>query len=358
MRKKWIVVAAVAVLAGGAYVALRPHSGAKPAANPAAAQVVVRKASVATAPVKLGPIRTVLTTHGIIEPLLEVDVAAQAPGKVMQVLFKEGETVKVGQPLIRLDERAIRAQLDAARATSDRDRTALERSMRLAQRGIKSSAAVDDSRTTLATSQANERSRTVDLSLMTITAPFAGTVGPAKVEMGSFVTAGQKVVHLVDRSRLRVSFRVAEKLLPQLRVGLPIEASAESLGDTVLKGAVTLLDPTVEPDSRSVLLRAEFEPVKGDVTPGLFVRVGVILRERPQVMLIPRQALMASLSGNYVYRVEDGKAKRVKVTIGEREGDWLEVTDGLAPADQVVAVGQFKLEDGMAVETTPFSPKQ
>lgn len=357
IRPKRILVGgvlAVAVLGGG-FAALRSPPPEPSAAAPVAPPPVSRKAAVSTLRVASGPIRSVLTTHGLIEPLLEVDVAAQTAGKVTAVLFKEGQTVKAGQPLVRLDERTVRAQLAAAKATSDHDRTALERSMRLAQKGIKSAAAVDDSRSTLASSQANEQARAVDLSLMTIAAPFSGVVGPAKVEIGSFVAAGQAVVHLVDRSRLRVSFRLPEKLKPQLRTGLPVEVSAESIGNRVLKGTVTLLDPTVEPDSRSVLLRADLDKAGQDIDPGLFVRIGIILRERSEVLQLPRQALLASLAGTFVYRIENGFAHRVRITTGEREGERVEVVSGLTAGDEVVVTGQFKLEEGMAVETSPFS---
>lgn len=209
--------------------------------------------------------------------------------------------------------------MDAARAASERDRTALERSLRLAKRGVKSEAAVEDSRSTLASSQANEQVRAVDLSMMTVTAPFDGIAGPSNVEVGSFVSAGYKIVHLVDRSNLRVSFRVAEKVLPKLHTGLPIEASAESIGAAILGGKVTLIDPTVEMDSRSVLLRADIDAAGRPITPGLFVRVNLILRERDNALLIPKQALMASLSGNFVYRIDNGAAHRVRVEVGERE---------------------------------------
>lgn len=353
MNKKTILVLTAAALAVAGGLLLRP--AAPPPASKADSAVSQRKAAVEVTTVTKGPIRTLHPSYGVIESQASVDLAAQTPGQVTRILFKEGDWVKAGQPLIKLDDRSVRAQLEAARAASDHDRALMERSMRLAQKGIKSKAAVEDSRTSLVRSQAEEQVRQADLSLMTVTAPFAGFVGPAKVEVGGFANAGQPLVHLEDRSRLRVTFRVAEKLLPQMRPGLPIEARADSIGPNPVKGTVIMVDPTVEPESRSVLVRAELSNAGANVYSGLFVHIGVVLAERADAVLVPKQALMSSLSGSYVYRVDQGVARRVKVALGEREGNMVEITGGLQPGDTIVAAGQFKLEEGMAVETTPFT---
>lgn len=353
-RMKWVFIAIGAAVVAG--LLLRPRS---PTEKPEAGQLVVtRKMAVEAVTAAPGRIRTLYPTFGVIEPQAAVDLSAQSAGQVTKVLFKEGDSVQTGQPLVKLDDRTVKAELEAAKAGSIHDRSALERSERLAQKGIKSAAAVDDSRTSLVKSQAGEQVRAANLSLMTITAPFSGIVGPSEVEIGSFVSAGQKIVRIEDRSRLRVTFRVAEKVLPLMHPGLPIEATAESIGAKAAKGIVTMVDPSVEPDSRSVLLRAQLEKTDGAVYPGLFVHINIILGDRPDALLVPRQALVASLAGNFLYRIDDGVVHRVKVVLGEREGDMVEIVRGLVAGDRVVAVGQFKLEEGMPVETTPYSSYQ
>jgi len=353
-RVKWVFIT-VAIAAVAAYF-LRPQTP-EPVKD-AGALVSTRTASVEEAVATPGRIRSALLTYGVIEPLVGIDLAVQSPGQITAVLFKEGDRVQTGQPLVKLDDRTVKAELESAKAASLHDRTVLDRSMRLAEKGIKSTAAVDDSRTSLARSQASEQVRATDLSLMTVTAPFTGVIGPSKVGVGSFVSSGQKIAHLEDRSRLRVTFRLPERMLPLLHPGLAIEATAESIGSQVLKGVVTIVDTSSEPDSRAVLLRASFDNVEGAASPGLFVHINVILSERSDALLIPRQALVASLSGNFVYRIDHGVAHRVKVTLGEREGDSVEVVAGLKAGDHVVAAGQFKLEEGIAVETVPYTPNR
>jgi membrane fusion protein (multidrug efflux system) len=318
-----------------------------------AGDVPAHRIAVQVVPATVGQVQERLASYGTIEPRAGVDLSPQSAGHITAILFNDGDAVRKGQPLVRLDDRVARTQLQSAQAKSDLDRANLSRTLDLNAKGIKSASAVEEMRANLTGSMSSEKARQAQLDLMTVAAPFDGVLGPRRVEVGSFVQPGQTVVRLEDRTQLRVPFRVAEKLLPRLRRGCRVEAWADSLGSSKLVGTLTVIDPSAEPESRSILLRADFPEADGRAYSGLFVHVEVILAERQDALLIPQQAVLTSLSGAHVFRVEGGVARRTPIVTGAKQGDGIEVVSGLAPGDQVVVAGHFKLEDGAAVDAVP-----
>ncbi|MEN2977914.1 efflux RND transporter periplasmic adaptor subunit [Tistrella bauzanensis] len=307
-----------------------------------------------------------LSTFGTIEPRAMIVLSPQAGGHVTEVLFQEGGRVAAGQPLVRLDDRVARSELASAQAAARLDRETLERDSELGRRGTKSRADIDRSRAALAASQASLAVKQTQLDLLTLRAPIDGVTMTRKVEVGSFLSPGEEAVTVADHSQLRVTFRLSERLLPRLSVGQPVTITAESLGTRPIEGKVTLVDPSVEADSRSVLLRAGLTPadIAGRaVYPGLFVNVSLELGRRTGAILVPRPAVQSSLSGDYVFVVEPdasghdtGRVVRRAVTIGaDGTDDRVEVVSGLDEGTAVVSTGQFKVEDGMRVAIAPAS---
>ncbi|MAD36181.1 MAG: efflux transporter periplasmic adaptor subunit [Tistrella sp.] len=298
-----------------------------------------------------------LITFGTVEPVARIVLSPQSGGHVVAVLFREGEAVKQGQPLVRLDQRVAEAELASARATAALDAQNLKRDEELGRRGTKSRADIDQSRAAVAASRAALEVKQTQLDLLTLRAPIDGVAGTRKIEVGSFLSPGEEALTVEDRSRLRVTFRVSEKLLPRLKTGLPVTLSSQSLGPDPIQGRVTLVDPSIEPDSRSILLRAELTQAEiggRPIHPGLFVNVDLLLDSREGAVLVPRPAVMSSLSGDYVYVADNGKAVRRPVTIGaEGDGGTVEIVTGLDAGTPVIVEGQFKVEDGMRIDPVP-----
>lgn len=307
------------------------------------------RTAVEAVPVEAGTVRDELWSYGTLEPQQTVKIASQTAGSIDAILFKPGERVKAGQPLIRLDERIARARVEAAEAKAALTDENLQRASQLASRGLQTVANLDQARADSVAANASLRVEETQLKLLTLTAPFDGIVAPAEFDAGAYVSPGQTIVQLEDRSALRLVFRVSENELPKLKPGQPFTVMAASLGGRVLEGRVVYFDSSIETANRSVVVRGEIANADYAVMAGLFVRVRLLLGERPGTLLVPETAVMATLAGPYVFRVQDGVARRTPVKTGARQDGRIEVVSGLKAGEQVVVVGQFKLEDGVPV---------
>ncbi|MFZ5464058.1 MAG: efflux RND transporter periplasmic adaptor subunit, partial [Pseudomonadota bacterium] len=184
-----------------------------------------------------------------------------------------------------------------------------------------------------------------------IRAPFAGIVGIRNVAVGDYVKEGQDLVNLEDIATLKVDFRLPETLLTRLHKGQAVEVTSDALKGAVFKGTVDAIDPMLDTSGRAVLLRARLANPDLKLRPGMFVRVQLAFGAERQALAVPEQALVPAGNDNFVFRVVEGKAQRVKVRIGQRRGTAVEIVEGLQPGDEVVTAGQLKLREGVAVRT-------
>ncbi len=303
---------------------------------------------------------------GTVSAISGVDVSGQASGVIESINFKANDRVKLGQVLVQLDDAITRAGLVAAKSTLAVKQDALTRAQQLFDRNI--SATADLQAAQNAVDQAKGALEVIEATLAqkAITAPFAGTIGIPKVDLGEYLAAGTAVATLQDLSKMRVDFTVPEQALPEISLGQPV-----SLGLTEdhldFKGAITGIDPKIDATSRLVSVQAVVDNDNGTLRPGQFARVKVELPEEPSVIALPQTAVVISLYGSYVYQVvskpaEGGKgtdngqpaaptlqAKQVFVETGRRSGTEIEITKGIEPGMQIVTSGQNKLSNGSQV---------
>ncbi|OCX65938.1 efflux transporter periplasmic adaptor subunit [Thioclava sp. SK-1] len=287
------------------------------------------------------------------------DLAAEAAGIVREIKFSANDSVEKGQLLVQIDDRQERADLAAAQAGLELAQTALTRAQALRDRGVSAVSALDEA--TAASSEANATVEKLRAALETkqLTAPFSGTVGIPQVEAGQFVTAGTTYATLQNQTEMRVDFTLSEQQAAQAHAGMPVQIYSED-GALELSGAITGIEPKIDPNSRLVTLRAEIPNDDGDLTPGQFVRVRVILPTESGVIALPQTAVASSLYGDSVYVVTeetpDGAdepkmiARQVFVTLGRRSGGMIEIVKGVSDGDQVVDAGQNRLSPGATVK--------
>jgi membrane fusion protein (multidrug efflux system) len=167
--------------------------------------------------------------------------------------------------------------------------------------------------------------------------------------VGDYVKEGQDLVTLEDISALKVDFRVPEQLLAALRPGQAVEMGSDALPGRKYVATVDAIDPLVDQAGRAVLLRARLRNSDGQLRPGMFVRTRLIVSQRQNALTVPEEALVPVGADQFVFRIADGKAQRVKVRVGVRRAGAVEVVEGLAAGDTVVTAGQLKLRDGVQV---------
>lgn len=362
MRKALVGTAVVALIAGvgalsywagthssdtkQASAAAAPANGA-----PAPPGIVVEAAKVAT--VKLPQS---IQAVGSLRSDETVIVRPEVAGRISQILFKEGERVAKGQALVKLDDSVQQADLDRAKANLTLSQTKHERSIDLRNKGFISSQALDEAVNNLKVAQADSGLMSARISKTTIRAPFSGTIGLRLVSVGDYVKEGQDMVNLESLDPLKVDFRVPELALSQVKDRQTLQITLDALPDKAYDGRVFAINPLIDANGRSIVIRAQVPNKDGKLRPGMFARVRLFTSGLKDTLVVPEEALFPLGDDKYVYKVVDGKATRQKIDIGQRREGRVEVVNGLGAEDVVVTAGGIKLREGAAVTIANSSP--
>lgn len=275
-------------------------------------------------------------------------------GRITEINFSEGGKVKKGQVLIRLDDSVTKAQLQQAQANLSLANSQYRRAIELGKQGFISKQARDESASQLKVQQAAAALAQANLDKTVILAPFDGLIGLRNVSVGDYVSPGAELVPIESIDPLKVDFRIPEQYLGQVKEGSKLALSFDALPGQAREGVVGAISPLVEVGGRSILLRADVPNADDKLRPGMFARVRLQFSDE-LVTVVPETALVPAGEEQYVYRIEDGKAKRVVVKVGQRRGGTVEIQDGLRAGDQVVVSGLQKVRDGDPVEVLPPS---
>jgi len=311
---------------------------------------------VETSAVETRPVTDEVVVAGALRSNESVDVSSEIAGLVSQIHFEEGEPVEANALLFELDESIWQAELDEAEARLALSESNYQRASQLLERRVGTVANRDEARAELDTARAAVGLAKARLEKTQIHAPFAGVLGLRQVSVGEYVAPGQPLVNLESLQPIKVDFQVAERYLPRLQTGQEIEVTVDSLPGRSFTGKVAAIDPKVDPESRSVAVRARVPNDDRVLRPGQFARVRLIVDRREQAIVIPEQALVPQGDAYFVFKVVDGKAVLTQVEIGQRQAGRAEITKGLVAGDIVVTGGQQKIRDGAPVQ--PVDAKQ
>lgn len=296
----------------------------------------------------LGAIGTVNAEQG-------VELTVEAAGIVREIGFSANADVIEGQLLIRLDDEVQQADLAAARSMLALERANLERGQALLERGVTTDVQLDQTRAAFDSATAQVARAEAVLRQRRLLAPFDGTIGIARVDVGTYVSPGTIVATLQDLDFMRIDFSLPEQALPALFIGqhLRVRIDGDARG---FDGTITGIDPRVDPSTRMVAVRGSVENPGRALTPGQFARVTVDLPAEDDVVALPQTSVVTSLYGDFAYvvrpREEDAdrlEVRQVFVQTGRRDNGWIEIRDGIEAGDRVVASGQNRLSNGAPV---------
>lgn len=358
MRKFQVIIgmAALVLLGAGAYWYSVLRSGNESAPVTAApTQPGGWSIPVEAAAVRIGTITRTVQAVGSLRANESVIVRPELGGRIERIHFTEGQPVNRGDPLFTLEASIYDAELDQAQARLNLSRTNNQRVVSLRQQGLGTEQERDQALAELRVSQAALALAQARLEKMTITAPFNGVMGLRRVSVGDYVSPGQDMVNLLDLNPIKVDFRVPEVFLADVKTGQTIEVRVDAFPGETFTGEVYAIDPQVDINGRSLVLRARIPNPEGRLQAGLFARVDLILERHENALLIPEEALVPRGDQQQVFKIVDGKAMLTEVTIGRRQEGQVEIVSGLAPGDRVVTAGQLKIRDGAPVAPTVAS---
>ncbi|MFT8244523.1 efflux RND transporter periplasmic adaptor subunit [Roseomonas sp. BN140053] len=308
--------------------------------------------NVAVAPVRTGTVTERTESVGTVRARDAVTITGKVTGMITAVRFTEGQKVREGEPLILLDDAALRAELDQARAQLDDARSQLQRAQRLVAGQSIAEQRVDTLAAVARQAEGRVRQAEAKMNEMRITAPFAGRVGLRQVSLGALIQPGTVITTLDDTARVRVEFSVPELYVARVRQGSRVTARSAAFGDRRFVGQVAVADTRIDAATRTVRLISEFDNADEALRPGLFLTVELLLEERPGALLIPEEALDPVGDRAFVFVVRGDRAKRVEIALGQRLPGEVEVRSGLAAGDMVVVRGIQRLRNDAPVRVT------
>ena len=305
---------------------------------------------VETAEVVAGSVENVFTTLGTLEAAEQVTIVAEISGIVERIPFREGQLVKRGELLVKLEDVELDAQYRRAEAVADQRRLSYERWKTVVEAKAGAAQDLDDAHAALRVAEAEATLSREMLSRTRIEAPMSGWIGPRLVSPGAYVRAGDAIAELAQMDRLEVHFSMPERYIPQIKRGAEVLVSAPAYPGEDVRGKIDVVDPVVDPRTRNVGVIATFANREARFRAGMSADVRVVLSSREAALTVPAEAVFAEGTEFLVYKVgADGTVERTPVTLGTRLADVVEVTSGLAAGDVVVRAGQQKLFPGAKV---------
>jgi membrane fusion protein, multidrug efflux system len=324
-------------------------------------------ATVSVAEAKTEVVPNLMTAVGDLAAVHQVNVTPDVSGRVTDILFTAGASVKAGSPLVQLFDGPEQGDLANFKAQATGASLALDRAKQLAARQFGPQATVDAAQATFDQANAGIAKTEAIISQKLVRAPFDGELGVRHVEVGQYLTAGTQIVTLTDLSVLYANFTVPEKGSAALQVGQTVRIAVDAYPGRTFEGKLSAIEPQIAADTRNIRVQATLDNPEHILKPGMFATITVVLPDKPPVITVPETAVDYTLYGDAVFLVsekkeDDGKtsltAVRTFVRAGKRVNGRAEILSGLKAGDRVVAVGQLKLQSGAAVtiSTDPTPP--
>jgi membrane fusion protein (multidrug efflux system) len=279
-------------------------------------------------------------------------LAPEVSGRVTNIHFASGQYVRQGDLLIEIYPDIIRAQLQRDQAQLRKSSLDYDRNLKLYKKGFVDQSTLDQKRADRDSDQANVNNDQAQLRQHLIQAPFSGLLGLRKVSIGDYVSPGQDLVSLQALDPIRVDFSVPQRYLQQLKLGDTVTISSNALPQNYT-GTIYAFDSKVDDKTRMIDMRAKIPNPEHKLLPGTFVEVNVHYGSPQNVLVIPATAVVYSAEGNYVYLMQNNKAVKTNVTVGQKlENNQIIIKKGLKVGDPVISEGQIKIPfDGAPVIT-------
>jgi membrane fusion protein (multidrug efflux system) len=287
-----------------------------------------------------------------------VVVKPEIAGRIVKVAFSDGAAVRQGQLLIELDASVLAAQAEQVRAELALSQATHDRTADLAKRNFVSESARDQAAANLNVQQARLRLAEAQLAKTRIVAPFNGVLGLRNVSLGDFVREGAELVVLEDVSSMKVDLRLPERYFGQLRRGQRIDVGVDAFPEHNFIAVLDAVDVQVDANGRALMARGRLDNREQLLRTGMFAKARIVLKDKPEAVVVPEEAIIPEGSASFVYRVIEGKARRTPVVTGIRRDGVVELVSGVQAGEMVITAGQLKLQrDGQDVRVLNSGPQ-
>jgi membrane fusion protein, multidrug efflux system len=290
---------------------------------------------------------------GRIEAVQAVDLRPDEQGRITALLFREGQSVAAGTPLVRIDDALLRAQAERAKADRDLALQQRERVRRLRAENAASPADLERVEAAARSAEAALAVLQLQIERSIVRAPFAGMVGQRFVSVGDYATTATRLLTLQTMDPQRAVIEVPERHAGSLKRGQAVEFTVAAEPGRVFKAVVEFIDPVVQPESRTIMVKARAPNPGRLLKAGMFIEARLATATRADAIVVPEDAIQPLRTGNVVWAVVGGKASRRVVQLGARSAGAVEIVSGVQAGEVVVVGGLERMAEGMPVAPQP-----
>lgn len=360
MRKKYIVliIAPLAVtLTAGLLIFPQLKSDGQQSAGVAMARTTTRPpVPVVTAVVNREPFTETLEALGTAKANESVVITPTVEERLVGVFFDDGDSVRKGQVLVKLDDSEAQFLLAEARAALREQQKQFDRAKRLATTNATSRSLLDEEQGLLEIAEARVAHMEARLQDYTIRAPFSGILGIRRISAGAVVDSDTTITTLDDTSIIKLDFTVPEVYLGVLKNRMTVAAHSPAYPDIDFSGTVTAIDSRVDPQTRTVTIRAQIPNPQSLLKPGMLLTVDLV-KDRSQSLIIPEEAAILEKDKKYALKVTaDNRVEKKEIVTGRRSPGKVEVLSGLGEGDQVIIQGITRVRPGSTVNVVEVRP--
>jgi RND family efflux transporter MFP subunit len=310
------------------------------------------KVAVKTNAVKTEEIAMDFIANGNFEPIQELTFSAEKSGKVIKVLVDEGDYVNVGQTMVIVRSDVVDVNAQTAKASYDNAKADYARYENAFKTGGVTKQQLDQAKLALTNAGANLKQANISVGDTRIKAPIKGFINKKYIEPGSILTGmpASAMFEIVNVSRLKLNVMATESQVAILKIGNAVKVTASVFPDKEFIGKITFIAAKAD---QSLNFQVEIEIANSsdnNLRAGMYGTANFSSKQKQQLMLIPRNAFVGSVSGNQVFVIDSGKAKIRNVVAGRILGEQVEIVSGLTDGEKVITTGQVNLQDGSAVE--------
>ncbi len=293
-----------------------------------------------------GKLDNIIETNGTLRPGEEVELRSEVPGRIVSINFREGSHVNRGDLLVKIDDRELQAQLKKLQLDEKLAADDVSRKEKLLAINAVSREEYDKAVNQLEIIRANMDLSKTQITKTEIRAPFSGIVGLRQVSEGGYVSSSTLVSKLQQVDPMKLDFSVPEKYRNMLKSGTLVNFTVEG-SEKTFSARVYAIEPSVDPTTHTILLRALCSNPGNTLMPGAFARIRILLETINQAITVPSEAVIPVIDGQKVMICRNGKVASQKVVTGIRNEQMIQIINGLQEGDTVFVSGLLVMKDEM-----------
>ena len=296
-----------------------------------------------------GDIAAVYSGTAPIEAFADAIVIAKVGGEIRQILVEEGDEVKAGQVLARLDGDRLRLEKMQAEANLEKLKRDYQRNVDLSKRGLISAGDFEKIKYEMDALEASYNLASLEYSYTEIRAPIDGVISERFIKLGNTIEINSETFQVTSLEPLVSYLHVPEREYRRIDPGQTATITIDALAGTRFEATVARISPVVDPATGTFKITIEVTDPSRRLKPGMFARINIVHDRHAKALQVPRGAVVEDAGSEAVFVVEDGVAHRRTVVTGYAQDGYVEVTEGLTDGEQVVTVGQAGLKEGAKV---------